>query len=175
MLDGTMTRRRLLGHARWLAGVLAWPALRGGDVPAAASLNEASAAGLRPGPDVYASIGVRPLINARGTYTIISGSTMLPEVRAAMDAAGRHYVHLDELADAIGARLAALTGAEWGLVTSGCCSGPHARDARRASPAGTPICTSASRTSQASPGTKRSSRSTRGTSTTRRCEPSGCA
>ena len=55
--------------------------------------------GLRVGPDVYQSIGVRPLINARGTYTIISGSVMLPEVRAAMDAAAQHYVHLDELAD----------------------------------------------------------------------------
>jgi seryl-tRNA(Sec) selenium transferase len=75
---------------------------------------------LRPGPDVYQSIGVRPLINARGTFTIISGSLMLPEVRAAMDAAAKHYVHLDELTEAVGARLAALTGAEWGLVTSGC-------------------------------------------------------
>jgi L-seryl-tRNA(Ser) seleniumtransferase len=45
---------------------------------------------------------------------------MLPEVRAAMDAASRQYVHLDELAEAIGKRLATLTGAEWGLVTSGC-------------------------------------------------------
>jgi L-seryl-tRNA(Ser) seleniumtransferase len=45
---------------------------------------------------------------------------MLPEVRAAMDAAARHYVHLDELTEAIGARLATLTAAEWGLVTSGC-------------------------------------------------------
>lgn len=45
---------------------------------------------------------------------------MLPEVRAAMDAASRQYVHLDELAEAVGTRLAALTGAEWGLVTSGC-------------------------------------------------------
>jgi L-seryl-tRNA(Ser) seleniumtransferase len=45
---------------------------------------------------------------------------MLPEVRAAMAAASQHYVHLDELAEAIGARLATLTGAEWGLVTSGC-------------------------------------------------------
>ena len=41
------------------------------------------------GADMYQSIGVRPLINARGTFTIISGSTMLPEVRAAMDAAAR--------------------------------------------------------------------------------------
>ena len=69
---------------------------------------------------MYTSIGVRPFINARGTYTILSGSTMLPEVRAAMDQASRQYVHLDELTEAIGERLAALTSAEWGLVTSGC-------------------------------------------------------
>ena len=66
---------------------------------------------------------MRPLINARGTFTIISGSTMLPEVRAAMDAASRRYVHLDELMDAIGTRLAELTKAEWGLVSSGCAAG----------------------------------------------------
>jgi L-seryl-tRNA(Ser) seleniumtransferase len=72
---------------------------------------------------VYRSIGVRPLINGRGTFTIISGSTMLPEVRAAMDAAAQQYVHLDELTEAVGARLATLTGAEWGLVTNGCSAG----------------------------------------------------
>src|SRR5919198_139476 len=81
---------------------------------------DAAEPGLRVGSDVYQSIGVRPLINARGTFTIISGSLMLPEGRAAIDAASRHYVHLDELTDAVGARLATLTGAEWGLVTSGC-------------------------------------------------------
>jgi L-seryl-tRNA(Ser) seleniumtransferase len=63
---------------------------------------------------------VRPLINARGTFTIISGSLMLPEVRAAMDAASRYHVHLDELMGAIGSRLAELTKAEWGMVSSGC-------------------------------------------------------
>src|SRR6187401_3661134 len=78
---------------------------------------------VRVGTDIYQSIGVKPLINARGTFTIISGSTMLPEVREAMDAAARRYVHLDELADAVGARLATLTGAEWGLVTNGCSAG----------------------------------------------------
>ncbi len=91
--------------------------------PGAPAGAAAATAGLRPGADVYRSIGVRPLINARGTFTIISGSTMLPEVRAAMDAAARQYVHLDELADAVGARLAVLTGAEWGLVTNGCSAG----------------------------------------------------
>ena len=75
---------------------------------------------LRLGPDIYRSIGVRPLINARGTFTIVSGSLMLPEVRAAMVEASQRYVHMDELMDAIGARLAELTKAEWGLVSCGC-------------------------------------------------------
>jgi L-seryl-tRNA(Ser) seleniumtransferase len=72
------------------------------------------------GRNVYQAIGVRPLVNARGTFTIVSGSLMLPEVRAAMNEAAQHYVHLDELAEAVGARLAELTKAEWGMVTNGC-------------------------------------------------------
>ena len=86
----------------------------------------AAAAGtpkVRVGADIYKSIGVRPLINARGTFTIISGSTMLPEVREAMSAAAQQYVQLDELMDAIGARLAELTKSEWGMVSSGCAAG----------------------------------------------------
>ena len=109
-----------------LGSLLAVPAavLGEGQTPGTPPLSlRAASAGLQPGADVYTSIGVRPLINARGTFTIISGSTMLPEVRAAMDAAARQYVHLDELAEAVGARLAALTGAEWGLVTNGCSAG----------------------------------------------------
>ncbi len=78
------------------------------------------AAGLTNGPNLYQSIGVRPLINARGTFTIISGSLMLPEVRAAMAEASRHHVHMDELMEAAGARLAELTKAEWGMVSCGC-------------------------------------------------------
>jgi L-seryl-tRNA(Ser) seleniumtransferase len=68
----------------------------------------------------YESLGVRPLINCMGTYTIISGSVMLPEVREAMAAASRRYVHLDELMEAVGARIAELMRCEWGLVTNGC-------------------------------------------------------
>jgi L-seryl-tRNA(Ser) seleniumtransferase len=69
---------------------------------------------------VYADLGVRPLINAAGTYTALSGSLLLPEVRAAMDAASRAYVSLGELQEAAGARIAGLAGAEAALVTSGC-------------------------------------------------------
>lgn len=76
--------------------------------------------GLQLGSDIYGSIGVRPLINCRGTLTVIGGSTELPEVRAAKDAANQQYVQIDELAEAVGKRLAELTGAEWGMVSSGC-------------------------------------------------------
>jgi seryl-tRNA(Sec) selenium transferase len=78
---------------------------------------------LMPGPQIYQSIGVEPVINCRGTFTIIGGSVERPEVRAAMDAAARYFVQIDELADAVGRRLAELTGAEWGMVSAGCAAG----------------------------------------------------
>src|SRR5215208_2638754 len=122
MSDAGITRRELFRRGGELGGALALPTLLCSDWPMTGTnrADPPAPAGLHVGPDIYESIGVRPLINARGTYTIISGSVMLPEVRAAMAAAAQRYVHLDELTDAIGARLAALTGAEWGVVTSGC-------------------------------------------------------
>jgi uncharacterized pyridoxal phosphate-dependent enzyme len=113
------SRRDLLRGGRDFGTLLAASALLGDDTYLVLSA-EAAQDGRRSASDVYRAVGVKPLVNARGTFTIIGGSLMLPEVRAAMDAAARQYVHLDELADAIGARLATLTGAEWGLVTSGC-------------------------------------------------------
>jgi uncharacterized pyridoxal phosphate-dependent enzyme len=106
--------RRDLFH---IGNVLALPFLLGGEEAAAET------GPLRAGPEIYQSIGVEPVINCRGTFTIIGASVELPEVRAAMDAAARHYVQLDELADAVGRRLAELTGAEWGMVSSGCAAG----------------------------------------------------
>jgi L-seryl-tRNA(Ser) seleniumtransferase len=125
-----ISRREWIRRSAQIGGAaVAMPALLRGEVAAAgdtaAGAGDTAAAattgtGLRVGPDIYQSIGVRPLVNGRGTYTIISGSLMLPEVRAALDAASRHYVHLDELADAVGTRLAELTQAEFGMVSSGC-------------------------------------------------------
>lgn len=68
----------------------------------------------------FEALGVRPLINCRGTYTIISGSRVLPQVIEAMAQASDHYVHMDELMEAVGRRLAELTGAEWGYIAAGC-------------------------------------------------------
>src|SRR5215467_10163654 len=71
------------------------------------------------GGGIYAKIGVRPFINARGTWTYLSGSLELPEVRAAKQEAARHFVDIFELQRAAGKRLAELSGAESGMVTSG--------------------------------------------------------
>ena len=121
-LKDTLSRRELF---RWSALLTAPALLRGTDAAGASREDAPQARGRRaatppPAPNVYQAIGVRPLINARGTFTIISGSLMLPEVRAAIDAAAQQHVHLDELMAAIGARLAEVTKAEWGLVASGC-------------------------------------------------------
>jgi uncharacterized pyridoxal phosphate-dependent enzyme len=83
----------------------------------------APSTGLRIGPDIYQSIGVRPIINCRGTLTVVGGSLELPEVKAAKAAAADRFVHIDEMMEAIGKRLAELTGAEWGMVSSGCAAG----------------------------------------------------
>jgi len=72
--------------------------------------------------DLYRKIGVRPLINARGTFTIITGSQSLPQVKGAMEEASRAYVQMDELMAGVSQRLAELTEAPWGIVTAGCCA-----------------------------------------------------
>src|SRR5919202_2750760 len=67
----------------------------------------------------YLALGVRPFINCCSVRTMHGGSLMLPQVRAAVDAASRQFVNLDELMAAAGKRIAELTGAEWGIVTCG--------------------------------------------------------
>ena len=78
---------------------------------------------LVPGPLIFQSIGVEPLINCMGTYTIIGGSLERQSVRDAMDSAARNFVQYDELANGVGQRLAELTKAEWGMVSAGCSAG----------------------------------------------------
>jgi L-seryl-tRNA(Ser) seleniumtransferase len=86
-------------------------------------IQRAVAAPLEIGANMYKSIGVRPLINARGTFTIITGSQTLPEVKRAMEQASRSFVNMDELMEGVGARLAEISGAEWGIITAGCAAG----------------------------------------------------
>jgi hypothetical protein len=69
--------------------------------------------------NIYSRLGVRSFINARGTWTYLSGSLELPEVRKATEEASHHFVDMFELQVAAGRYLAKLSGAESGMVTSG--------------------------------------------------------
>jgi L-seryl-tRNA(Ser) seleniumtransferase len=90
--------------------------------PIASQGASASTPASKGGTDLYHKIGVRPLINARGTFTIITGSQTLPQVKEAMDEASRAYVQMDELMAGVSQRLAELTEAPWGIITAGCCA-----------------------------------------------------
>jgi L-seryl-tRNA(Ser) seleniumtransferase len=107
-----MYRRTLM---KWMAAAPVY------GVIAARSMSEklAAATGKTATAEVYRRLGVRPFINARGTWTYLSGSLELPEVRKAVDAASQHFVDIFELQQGAGRRLAELSGAESGMVTSG--------------------------------------------------------
>ena len=69
--------------------------------------------------NIYTRLGVRPLINARGTWTYLCGSLELPEARRAAEEASQYFVDLFELQAGVGRHLAKLAGAESAMVTSG--------------------------------------------------------
>ncbi len=72
------------------------------------------------GETIYDALGIDTIINCRGTFTILGGSTERPEVIEAIEAASGYFVQYDELAMGIGKRLADITKTEWGIVTAGC-------------------------------------------------------
>jgi len=79
----------------------------------------ASAIGKDPRQNVYTRLGVKTVINCRGTWTYLSGSLEFPEVRQAQLEAADYFVNMLELQRAVGRRLSELTGAESGIITSG--------------------------------------------------------
>src|ERR1700732_4095450 len=72
---------------------------------------------------IYDTIGVRTIINAKGTSTRVSGALLAPEVRAAMQEAAQYCVDMAEIQAAASKIIAEATGAEAGIVTSGAAAG----------------------------------------------------
>src|SRR5688500_7068086 len=88
----------------------------GGTAPAAGI---AAAGGSR---DYFKELGVKPFINAAGTYTAMTASLMPSEVMDAINYASKHYVMLEDLGERVGERIAKLVKAEAAMVTSGAAS-----------------------------------------------------
>jgi L-seryl-tRNA(Ser) seleniumtransferase len=72
-----------------------------------------------PKRDFFKELGVKPFINAAGTYTTLTASLMPREVMEAMDYASRHFIRLGDMQDAVGAKIAGMVDAEAAMVTSG--------------------------------------------------------
>jgi uncharacterized pyridoxal phosphate-dependent enzyme len=87
-----------------------------------ASALPVAAAAAAKSRDYFRDLGVRPFINAAGTYTAMTASLMPEEVMDAINYASKHYVMLDELHDKGGERIAKLVQAEGAMVTSGAAS-----------------------------------------------------
>jgi uncharacterized pyridoxal phosphate-dependent enzyme len=96
--------------------------LVGGFAGVSALPASAAAAARKAGRDYFAELGVRPFINAAGTYTSMTASLMPPEVIAAYEYASKRFVMLDEVHDKVGERIASLLRAEAAMVTCGAAS-----------------------------------------------------
>ena len=90
-----------------------------GGVGVAISLESALAAPAAEKPDLFKELGVDRIINARGTYTYLGGSLMLPEVVEALNSTSQDFASLYEIEDKVGAKIAEMLHVEAAMVTAG--------------------------------------------------------
>jgi L-seryl-tRNA(Ser) seleniumtransferase len=107
------TRRKFLGCAN---GILTG-GLASRTRPLAAATH-----GVIEGEDYYDKLGVSKIINAAGTYTVLTASTMPPPVQAAVARSAKHPVRLLELQKAAGEYIAKQLRCEAALVSAGASS-----------------------------------------------------
>lgn len=112
-MDSVRTRRRFLERAglALAAGGAAGESMQAGELRQSAG-----------GEDYYDKLGVAKIINAAGTYTALTASTMPPSVQAAVARAAKHPVRLLELQKAAGEYLAKQLRCEAAMVTAGAAS-----------------------------------------------------
>jgi len=108
------TRRSFFG---WTRNILA-----AAGVASAAPALKAAPHASEAAEDYYAKLGVTKIINAAGTYTVLTASTMPPVVQAAVAQAAKHPVRLLELQTAAGEYLAKRLRCEGAMVTAGAAS-----------------------------------------------------
>ena len=107
------TRRRFFGRVRGYA-LLGYFSLAGVRSKAETRVGRHSFR-----DNVYTRLGVKPFIMANIPFTFLSATLLWPEVREAMDEASQYFVDIVALQRAVGRRLAEISGAEAGMVTSG--------------------------------------------------------
>lgn len=110
------SRRGFFGNIA--SAIAAWTI--GGALPARA--NDTVTQPPVEGEDYYEKLGVTKIINAAGTYTHLTASTMPPSVQAAVARAAKTPVRLAQLQKAAGEYLARRLRCEAAIVTAGAAS-----------------------------------------------------
>lgn len=115
------TRRRFLQWSQAAVAALgAGPLLAGASKALGANPAEQDSSAQEP--DYYDKLGVTKLVNAAGTFTMYTASTMPPQVQKAVAQAALHPVHLVELQRAAGEYIASKLRCEGALVSCGASS-----------------------------------------------------
>ena len=110
------TRRQFFGWTKRAAAITGFSQIARSFAASPRNLNTDA------GEDYYDKLGVTKIINAAGTYTILTASIMPPSVQAAVARAAKHPVRLLELQKAAGAYLARRLQCESAMVTAGAAS-----------------------------------------------------
>ena len=113
-MNRSFGRRNFIGALRKVATV--------GGVMSQAQWLRAAPATAQRGEDYYEKLGVTKIINAAGTYTNLTASTMPESVQAAVARAAETPVRLVELQKAAGEYLARKLNCEAALVSAGAAS-----------------------------------------------------
>ena len=114
-----LNRRKFFLRSSLMGGLAALP---GGQWLAAPAVLGKTVKGAGDQRDYFKELGIRPFINAAGTYTTLTASLMFPEVVQAIDYSSKYFVQLLDLHQAVGRRIASLIGCEDALVTAGAAS-----------------------------------------------------
>jgi L-seryl-tRNA(Ser) seleniumtransferase len=112
MRNGLFSRRRFFGWARSAAAAV-------GAGPILSSAIGEAATTQPVGEDYYDKLGVTKIINAAGTYTVLTAACMPPEVLAAVQKSALHPVRLHDLQTKAGEYIAQRLKCEGAVVTSG--------------------------------------------------------
>lgn len=117
MANNSLSRRKFF---QWGGGMLAASTMLPRSVPELEAAQPEH--GVPLGKDYYATLNLTPFINAAGTYTFLTASTMPAPVRAAVNRAALSPVNLIELQEAAGEYLAKRLHCEAALVSDGAAS-----------------------------------------------------
>ena len=70
--------------------------------------------------DIYEELGIRKVVNAAGTYTVIGATRMSPQTLQAISEAARSYVKITDLQQAVHRKVAELTHNEAAYICNSC-------------------------------------------------------